>query len=249
LLWSFATRDYKVRYAQTLLGYGWSIIQPLASVAVLFLVFKKMMGIEAEGIGYLPYVMSGLLLWNYFNFVISQSASALLNAQNMIRKIYFPKICLPLSKAIVGLVAPLVGFLILILLISQESNSNWWGLLFFFPALIITSFASMGIGLWASALSIRFRDLQQIIPYVLQILFFLTPIAYSSKLANSLVPESMEFILYLNPMTGIIESYRSLLFGTMASPFIWISYAMSLLLFISSLRYFQKIEMKIADII
>lgn len=207
------------------------------------------MGIEAKGISYLPFVMSGLLLWNYFNFVISQSASALLNAQNMIRKIYFPKICLPLSKAIVGLVAPLVGFFILIALLSQEPTSNWLGLMYFFPALLITALASMGIGFWTSALSIRFRDLQQIIPYFLQILFFLTPIAYSSQLANSLFPKSMEFVLYLNPMTGIIESFRSILFGIPANDFIWISFGMSLLLFVSGLKYFQKIEMKIADII
>ncbi len=207
------------------------------------------MGIESEGVGYLPFVMSGLLLWNYFNFVISQSASALLNAQNMIRKIYFPKICLPLSKAIVGLVAPLVGFLILVIFLAQESNTNWLGLLYFFPALLVTSMASMGLGLWTSALSIRFRDLQQIIPFVLQILFFLTPIAYSSQLANSIVPKNLEFLLYLNPMTGIIESFRSVLFATPASDFIWISFVVSFALFISGLRYFQKIEMKIADII
>lgn len=207
------------------------------------------MGIEADGISYLPFVMSGLLLWNYFNFVISQSASALLNAQNMIRKIYFPKICLPLSKAIVGLVAPLVGFLILIILLLQEGSTNWLALLYFFPALLITAMASMGLGLWASALSIRFRDLQQIIPFVLQILFFLTPIAYSSQLANSIIPKNWEFLLYLNPMTGIIESFRSLLFSTPANDFVWISFAMSLALFLSGLRYFQKIEMKIADII
>lgn len=208
-----------------------------------------MMGVESGGVSYLPFVMSGLLLWNYFNFVISQSASALLNAQNMIRKIYFPKICLPLSKAIVGLVAPLVGFFILIVLLSQETSTNWLGLFYFFPALLITGLASIGIGFWTSALSIRFRDLQQIIPYILQILFFLTPIAYSSQLANSLLPKSMEFVLYLNPMTGIIESFRSILFGTVGNDFIWISFAMSVLLFASGLRYFQKVEMKIADII
>lgn len=208
-----------------------------------------MMGIETESASYLPFVLSGLILWNYFNYVITQSASALLNAQNMIRKIYFPKICLPLSKALVGLISPTIGFLILIIFLSLESNINWWGLFYFLPALLMTGLAAVGIGLWTSALSVRYRDLQQIIPFVLQFLFFLTPIAYSSKLALNIIPESYQFLIYLNPMTGIIESFRYILFGIEANEFIWISLVVSALLFISGLKYFQRIEMKIADII
>lgn len=246
---SFATRDYKVRYAQTYMGYWWSLIQPLASVAVLYLIFSRMIGVETSDVSYLPFAMSGLILWNYFNFVISQSASALINAQNMIRKIYFPKICLPLSKAMVGLIAPGIGLLILIVLLFIEDHVNWIGLLYFIPAILFTAISSLGIGLWTSAISIRYRDVQQIIPYILQLLFFLTPIAYSSKLANNLIPSGYEFLIYLNPMSGIIELLRSGLFGMEISPNAWISFTISILSFLTGLRYFQKMEIKMADLI
>lgn len=223
-------------------------MQPIASVAALFLVFQKVVTVSTNGIPYLPFALSGIVLWNYFNYVITQSASSLIFNQGMIRKIYFPRLCLPLSRALVGLVEPLVGLLLLILLLFTTGFGGV-GILFFIPALLATAIAALGIGLWASALSIRFRDLQQILPFVLQILFFLTPVAYSAKLIDGLIPEQWRFLIYLNPMTGIIESFRAALFGQPLSPAAAISYAMVVLLFLTGITYFQKVEMKIADIV
>lgn len=246
---SFALRDYKVRYAQTYIGYWWSLIQPIASVAVLFLLFKKMVDVPTANISYIPFALSGLILWNYFGFIITQSAASLVNAQNMIRKIYFPKLCLPLSRAIVGLIEPLIGLLILILFLFQETSTSWLGVLYFPLALLFTAMGALGIGLWASAMSIKHRDIQQILPFVLQILFFLTPVAYSSELVTNILPESYAFLIYLNPMSGVIESFRGFLFGTGTSSFVFLSYGISLLLFFSGLKYFQRVETKIADLI
>ncbi len=248
LLFTFAARDYKVRYAQTFIGYWWSLVQPLASVAALYLVFQKVVSVPTNGIPYLPFALSGLVLWNYFNYVITQSASSLIFNQGMIRKIYFPRLCLPLSRALVGLVEPLVGLALLIVLLFTTGLAGV-GILFFIPALLATAIAALGIGLWASALSIRYRDLQQILPFILQILFFLTPVAYSASLIDALVAEEWRFLIYLNPMTGIIESFRAAIFSQSISASVFISYGMVLLFFLSGIAYFQKVEMKIADIV
>ncbi len=249
LLMTFAARDYKVRYAQTYIGFWWSLLQPVASVAVLYVVFQKVVKVPTDDIPYLPFALSGLILWNYFNQVIIQSAASLISNQGMIRKIYFPRLCLPLSRSLVGLVEPLVGLILLVILLFVGMGSPGWGILFFIPTLLATGLAALGVGLWASALSIRYRDLQQILPFLLQLLFFLTPVAYAASMVDTLISPQWRFLVYLNPMTGIIESFRSTLFGLESNPIILISYLAALLLFISGVAYFQRVEMKIADIL
>lgn len=249
LLITFARRDYKVRYAQTYIGYWWSLVQPIASVAALFLVFQKVVKVPTDDIPYIPFALSGLVLWNYFNYVITQSASSLIFNQGMIRKIYFPRLCLPLSRALVGLVEPMVGIALLLVVYSLMIGVPGWGILFFFVALAAASLAALGVGLWASALSIRYRDLQQILPFVLQILFFLTPVAYSASLLDNFIPKQWSFLAYLNPMTGIIESFRAMLFGLELTPLVGLSFFITILLFISGIVFFQKVEMHIADIV
>jgi lipopolysaccharide transport system permease protein len=248
LLFTFAARDYKVRYAQTYIGFWWSLLQPIASVSALFIVFQKVVTVPTNGIPYLPFALSGLILWNYFNYVITQSASSLVINQSMIRKIYFPRLCLPLSRALVGLVDPLVGLLLLIITLVATGFASW-GILMFIPVLLASAIAALGIGLWASALSIRYRDLQQILPFILQIVFFLTPVAYSASLIDSLIPQDWKFLVYLNPMAGIIETFRAALYDMPLNPAATISYVMVILLFLSGITYFQKVEMKIADIV
>lgn len=237
-----------MRYAQTYIGFWWSLLQPIASVSALFIVFQKVVTVPTNGIPYLPFALSGLILWNYFNYVITQSASSLVINQSMIRKIYFPRLCLPLSRALVGLVDPLVGLLLLIITLVATGFASW-GILMFIPVLLASAIAALGIGLWASALSIRYRDLQQILPFILQIVFFLTPVAYSASLIDSLIPQDWKFLVYLNPMAGIIETFRAALYDMPLNPAATISYVMVILLFLSGITYFQKVEMKIADIV
>lgn len=249
LLLSFAARDYKVRYAQTFIGYWWSLLQPIASVGVLFLVFQKVVKVPTSDIPYIPFALSGLVLWNYFNFVITQSAASLIVNQSMIRKIYFPRLCLPLSRALVGLIEPLIGVVMLLAFVLLQNHTTTIGFIFFIPAIIATGLAALGVGLWASALSIRYRDLQQILPFLLQLLFFVTPVAYTTQILDNVLPQGFTFLIYLNPMCGIIESFRSALFGVDLNPQAYLSYGMALVLFFTGLFFFQKVEMKIADII
>lgn len=249
LLLSFASRDYKVRYAQTYIGYWWSLFQPIASVAVLFVVFQKVVQVPTGGIPYIPFALSGLVLWNYFNYVVTQSAASQIANQGMIRKIYFPRMALPLSRALVGLIDPLVGYVLLVVILFVQVGNPGLGLLSFPLMLLASAVAALGVGFWTSALSIRYRDLQQVLPFVLQLVFFLTPVAYSGSLLNSMIPEQWHFLIYLNPMAGIIDNFRTLLYATPFDPATLISYGSALLLFVSGALYFQKVEMRIADIV
>ncbi len=249
LLITFAKRDYKVRYAQTLLGFSWSFIQPLASVVVLYFIFQRVMKVPTGNISYLPFALSGLIFWNYFQSVVTQASASLIGNQSIIRKIYFPRLTLPLSRAIVTLVEPLVAALLFIIALLYFNEGSWFAALSFIPLLALTALAALGLGLWSSALSIRFRDLQQAIPFALQMLFFATPIAYSSSLLRKISPANADYLLYLNPLTGIIETFRHLVFGTNLSPHVWISVLLAFCLFASGLIYFQKVERKIADIV
>lgn len=248
LLLTLAYRDLRVRYAQTYLGFAWGIIQPLISLAVIFVLFKRIISVDTYGISYLAFALSGLVWWNYFNYLVIQSASSLINAQQMIKKIYFPRLCLPFSKALGGMLDLGIALIILIIVLMVQGYSPLY--LTLFPVfLILTLISALGIGLWVSALSIRLRDLQQILPFFLQLLFFLTPVAYSSTMLTKLIPEPYGWVVYLNPMSGILELFRYFLFGIPMEPYLWVSLLSAALLFFTGIRYFLSTERKMADIL
>ncbi len=249
LLYNFAYRDYRARFAQTLLGYGWAIIQPLMAAAVLFFLFRNLLQVDTQGISFLSFTFSGLLFWNYFSFVLSQSSSSLISAQSMLQKIYFPRIILPLSKGLLGLVELGISLLLFLFIAFADGQISAWGFLSFFPLLISTLAAAWGGGLWLSALSIRFRDLQQALPFILQMLFFVSPIAYSPALVQERLPEGLQSLYYLNPMSGILELFRAALFNLEYQPQAWYSVLIAFVLFGSGWWYFHHVERKIADLI
>lgn len=248
VLLAFTYRDLKIRYVQTFLGYLWSFLQPLLGLAAVFVLFFKMAGIGSGDVPYLAFALSGLVFWNYFNYLVTQTASSLLNVQAMIKKIYFPRLSLPFSKAFVGLVDLLVGLLILLGILIYY-DLPLLPLLLFPVILFFTLLAAVGLGLLVSALSIRYRDLQQALPFALQILFFLTPVAYPTALLQSVLPSSWFWVTYLNPMTGILELFRFLLFGTPLSEILWLSLAVATGLFVAGLFVFTRVDKKIADLI
>lgn len=249
MLYNFAYRDYRARFAQTLLGYGWAIIQPLMAAAVLFFLFRNLLQVDTQGVAFLSFTFSGLLLWNYFSFVLSQSSASLISAQSMLQKIYFPRIILPLSKGLLGLVELAISLVLFLFIAFAEGQVRALGLLSFIPLLLGTLAAAWGLGLWLSALSIRFRDLQQALPFLLQMLFFISPIAYSPALVQERLPESLQSLYYLNPISGILELFRAALFNLDYRPQAWYSLIIALLLFISGWWYFHRVERKIADLI
>lgn len=248
LIRAFATRDLNVRYAQTYLGFAWSIIQPLFGLSSLFILFFKIAGIQTEGIPFLAFALSGLVFWNYFNYVLSQSASAMVSMQAMVKKIYLPRLSIPTAKALVGLVDFTIGLLLLVG-ICIYYNIDLGGLLIFPLILPCIAMSALGIGLTISAISLRYRDLQQIIPFAMQLLFFVTPIAYPTSMLSSLLGNDWQWIVYINPLAGLLEIFRSFLFETTLHPMAYLSLALSPALLFIGLWSFVKADKKMADIV
>jgi lipopolysaccharide transport system permease protein len=248
LLRVLSYRDFKIRYTQTYLGFLWSVIQPLAGLSAIFILFYKLAKLEPEGVPYLPFALSGLILWNYFAYVSTQSAAVLINMQSMIKKIYFSKLSLPLSKVLVGAVDFSVGLLLFVALsiYFQTSLGQLW---IYIPVLIFTVTAASGLGMLISAFSIRYRDAQQLIPFLIQMLFFLSPVAYSSTLVGNLLPADWQWLYFLNPMSGILDLLRHALFDLPLHPHFYISLLVSLLLFLCGAWFFVRSEKKMADLI
>lgn len=246
LLWILAWRDYKVRYAQTALGFVWAFIQPIATLLIFILVFSRVAKIDTGDVPYAVYAQSGMVAWVYFSFLLNQAGTSIISAQAMIKKIYFPRLVIPLSKAIVGLIDFSVSFLLLLILMLMYGfypSANIIYLPFF---IFIAIVAGLGIGIWVSALTVRYRDFKHIVPFLVQIGMYATPIAYPA----SMVPDKYQTLYHLNPMAGVVEGFRwSLIGGDAPHPLIYLSLAIVLILFISSVFYFNKVERVMADIV
>jgi lipopolysaccharide transport system permease protein len=241
-----AYRDFKVRYTQTVLGFLWALIQPAITLLIFTVIFGRVIKVSTGNTPYTIYVLSGLVCWTYISFVITQSGSSIINSQQMIKKIYFPRLIIPLSKSLVGLVDFLITFLFLILImiyyqIMPSKNIIWLPIVFVF-----TLTTSVGIGIWLSSLTLRYRDIQHMIPFIIQIGLYATPIAYPI----SMIPEALKSIYYLNPAVGLIESFRWCLIGdTLITYNTFISYGVGCILFLSSFFYFKKVERTMVDIL
>ncbi len=241
-----AQRDLKVRYAQTFLGFAWALLQPLSTLLVFVLVFGLAVKVETGAVPYPLFALSGMSLWMYFASVFSQSGNAIVNAAGMINKIYFPRLIVPLSKAITPLVDAGVNLILLLLMMIWYGFTPGWQALWFPLVFVAGITAAMGIGLWVSALSIRYRDFLQLVPFMVQFGLYLTPVGYPS----SLIPEKFRVFYFINPMAGVIEAGRWALLGEpMLNPLVWISVSVAVLLLISGLVYFKRVEHKIADLL
>ena len=249
LLRALLRRDFKVRYAQTRLGTLWALLQPLLTLGVLYVVFSEVLRVNTDPLPYPLFALSGIVVWNYFNYVVSQSASALIHAQNVIRKIYFPRVMLGLSKALVGSIDFIIGTALLLAWGLASGQVHGQGLLLIPLVWAATGLAGLGLGLGISALSIRYRDLQQILPFLLQLLFFLSPVAYGMDFFLRFVGKEQLALFYLNPVSGLIELWRSLLFGQGIPAWWWLSPLAGLLLLFLALAYFHRTEKKLADLI
>jgi lipopolysaccharide transport system permease protein len=241
-----AYRDLRVRYAQTFLGVLWAVIQPLCTLLIFSLVFGRAMQVDTGGVPYPVFAVCGMSAWTYFAFVMNQAGNSIIGAQAMIQKIYFPRLIIPLSKAVVGFVDFGISFLFILGLIA------WFGVvpsgnIVFLPVFILlTVVTALGAGIWLSALTIRYRDFQHIVPFLVQLGLYATPIAYPS----SLIPERFQLLVHLNPMAGIVESFRwSILGGEAPHPYSYLSFGLSVILFLSGLLYFRKVERVMADIV
>ena len=245
-----AYRDFRVRYAQTYLGFVWAFIQPALTLLILTLVFGKAAKVDTGDIPYPVFAIVGMSAWTYFAFVMSQSGNSIVGAQGMIKKIYFPRLVIPLAKSLVGIVEFTITFLfvIIILLVYQQPISANIILLPVF--LIINVFCALSVGVWLSALTVRYRDFQHVIPFAVQFGLYSTPVGYPSSLVVDNVPEWVKIVYFLNPMAGVVEGFRYCVLNTgSVSYYSLISFGVVLILLVSGLFYFKKVEKVMADIV
>lgn len=246
LLRMLCYRDIKVRYAQTILGLSWAVINPVVSMLLLYFVFGIVARVDTQGIPPLLYVMAGLIAWTYFARAVGESGTSVIGAQSLVKKVYFPRLIIPLSKALSGLVDLAVVLILLFIMMLIYGMPFTLQSLMIIPFIVMTVLAGMGFGVWIAALTIRFRDFTHILPLILRIGMFISPIAYGA----SLVPERFRWAFNLNPLTGIIEGIRWALFSTpldLAS--VWISLGVIFLVLFTGTWFFLRMDKYIADII
>ena len=245
LLYYLSWRDIKVRYKQTVLGAAWAIIQPFMTMVVFSLFFGKLAKMPSDGIPYPLFAFAALVPWTFFANGLAQSSNSLLQNSSMLKKIYFPRLIIPISTIVSGVVDFVVAFVVLILMMSYygifpSANIVWVPFL-----LLLVVVTALGIGLWLSALNVQFRDVRYVVPFLTQFWLFATPIAYPS----SLLAEPWRTVYGLNPMVGVVEGFRWALLGTQTAPgpMVVVSSLVSLALLTTGLYYFRRLEKTFAD--
>lgn len=250
LFWTLANRDYKVRYAQTFLGFGWAFLQPLITLVIFVLVFGKAAKVDTGDIPYPLFAMVGQSAWTYFAFVLAQSGNSIIGAQNMVKKIYFPRLIIPLSKAVVGFVDYVIALLMMVILMIYFQILPSINIVFLPIFILLTIVSSLAVGIWLSSLTIRYRDFKHIVPFMVQFGLYATPVGYPAELVIQNAPKWVSYLYFLNPMAGIVQGYRFAILGSEPPGGLsYISFVVVVLLFVSSLFYFKRIERVMADIV
>lgn len=248
LFYFLAWRDILVRYKQTVLGIAWSIIRPLFIMIIFTVVFGKLAKMPSGGIPYPILVFTAMLPWQLFANSVNDSGESLIANANMISKVYFPRIIIPINSIIVNMVDFAISLIILVIMMIWYHYVPIWRI-FFLPLFIMLAIlASLGIGLWISALNVKFRDFRYIIPFILQLGLYISPVGFSSNV----IPEKWKLIYSINPMVGVIEGFRWAVLGKSIHlywPGFWFSVSLTILIFILGIWYFRKTERTFADII
>jgi lipopolysaccharide transport system permease protein len=247
LIYFFVWRDIKVRYKQTAIGAAWAVLQPLLTMIVFSLFFGRLAHIPSEGLPYPIFYYSALLPWMYFAAALQNSTTTIVENQRLVTKVYFPRLALPLASVLSGLVDFCVSFLMFIVLMLYYRIHVSWAILMFPAFLLLAVLTALGVGLWLSALNAIYRDVRYVVPFLVQFWMFASPVAYPS----SLVPAKWRWLYGLNPMAGVIEGFRWSLAGRGAPPvrLIVVSSAVVLVVLLSGLAYFQKMETTMADVV
>jgi len=247
LLYFLTWRDVKVRYKQTLLGAAWAILQPLLTMVIFTLLFGRLAGIPSEGMPYPLFAYSGLVIWTFFANSVTNSGNSLVGSAHLITKIYFPRMIVPAGAVAAGIVDLALAFLIQIVLMIYYGVRPTWALLMLLPLVVLTTLLALGVGMWLSALNVKYRDVRYAIPFLIQIWMFASPIIYPV----SLLPEKWRWLLKLNPLTGIIQNFRIALFGNQA--FDWkslgVSAAVTAVVLLYASLSFRRMEKHFADIV
>jgi lipopolysaccharide transport system permease protein len=247
LLFFLVWRDIKVRYKQTVLGIGWAVLQPVLTMVVFTLFFGKLAGVSSDGVPYSLFTFVGLVPWTFFAYGLAQSANSVVASQSLIGKIYFPRILLPTATVLSGVVDYLVAIVVLFPLMAYYRVMPGIAVLWVVPLSLLTFATALAVGLWLSALNVKYRDVRYLVPFLTQLWLFATPIAYSS----SLLSDTWRRVYALNPMVGVVEGFRWALLGTGRAPgaVLLVSTLAAAVALVAGAAYFQRTEVAFADIV
>jgi lipopolysaccharide transport system permease protein len=246
LLYFLALRDVRLRYKQTALGIIWVVLQPLATMLLFSFLFGRLAGIKSDGIPYPIFAYTALLIWTFFSNAVISSSNSLVGSSHLITKVYFPRMIIPMAAVAAGLIDLIISFPLLVIL-GVYYGVNLRLTILLMPVLVLlTVFLAVGVGMVLSALNVKYRDVRHALPFVIQLWMFASPIIYPA----SMLPEGWRWLLRLNPLTGIIESFRASLFGR---TFDWASLGicagLTMTVLVLSVFTFRRMEKKFADIV
>jgi lipopolysaccharide transport system permease protein len=247
LLFFLAWRDVKVRYKQTALGVAWAVLQPLLGMIVFTIFFGRLAKVPSDGIPYPLFSYSALLAWQLFAFSLTESSNSVVANERLITKVYFPRLVIPMASIVAGLVDFAVAFVLLIGMMAYYGVHPGWGIVTL-PLFILFEVATaLGVGLWLSALNVQYRDVRYTVPFIAQFWMFVSPVVYSS----TLVPARWRPLYGLNPMAGVVEGFRWALLGKPPAPGVMlaVSSLVVILLLVSGLYYYRRMEKNFADVV
>lgn len=248
LLYFLVWRDVKLRYKQTALGALWAILQPLMMTAVFYVLFGRLAALEQRvpGVPYAVYALAGLLPWTFFSNAVAASSASLVGGAQLITKVYFPRLVIPLAAVGAALVDLVVAVPVLLVLLLASGRMPPPTAVLTPLAVVGLALAASGVGLALSALTVRYRDFRHVVPFMLQVWLFLTPVIYPV----TLVPARWRLLIYLNPVAGVVDAFRSALLGTPLEPSgVALSLAVSLVLLAAAVLYFRRVERDFADVV
>jgi lipopolysaccharide transport system permease protein len=247
LLYFFAWREIKVRYRQAAFGVAWAVIQPLFSMIIFTLLFSKLAHVPSEGIPYPIFCYSALVPWTYFSTVLGLASNSLVNNDSLLTKVYFPRVLLPAGTALAGLVDLVIGSFLLVGLMLYYHVQTSWALLFGPLVIVVTMLMTLGVSMVMAAANVRYRDVRHLVPFLIQIWMFATPIIYPV----SMIPQRIRPILALNPCWGMVNAFRACVFPSLPFDFklIGASIGMAIVVFFVGAYYFYRAEKSFADVI
>jgi lipopolysaccharide transport system permease protein len=247
LIYFFVWRDIKVRYKQTALGAAWAIIQPFFTMVVFSVFFGRLVKVPSDGIPYPIFSYCALLPWNYFAEAMNRASNSMIESSNLIKKIYFPRLVVPLSGVFSGLLDFIIAFTVLVAMMFYYRITPNVNLLWFPVFLLMAIITALGVGLWLSAMNVKYRDIRYVIPFLTQAWFFVTPVVYPSSLLSGF----WKTIYGLNPMVSVVEGFRWALLGKQqpSGGMLAVSAMMVLILLISGAFYFRRMEKTFADVV
>jgi lipopolysaccharide transport system permease protein len=246
LFYFFTWRDIKIKYKQTVLGFLWAILQPLFMMLIFTFFFGRALNIPSQNLPYPVYVFSGILIWNMFSAGLTSASNSMVNNALIIKKIYFPRLIIPVSAILVALFDFLMAFILFIgILLYYQQPVSWLFILIWPFSLLVAMLATLGLGSWLAALNVKYRDFRYVIPFLVQVMFFLTPVIYPISMLNYPV---LKYLLACSPMFAAVELFRFPLTGLLPDPiFMALSLTSGLLFLIVGILYFKQTEDFFAD--